>query len=151
MEKVDSSAVYIEYICSLYGDAYDDREEDSRPGGVNWQPGVRAAHRSMASFQQDLLKTYGISLSRSKIQKILITGGCWSTARSREVQKLYEEYTISEGGQELSSEDAIRAIATLLGISTVSVSINLPYQKTIYDLDEKTVNAKRIERWRKKK
>ena len=69
------------------------------------------------------------------------------------MQRLFDDYTspVSESGQGLSSEDAIRAIAALLGISTVSVSINLPYQKTIYDLDEKTANAKRIERWRKKK
>ena len=148
----DSSYEYINNICQLYGDVYDDRKEDSRPGGANWQPGVRAAHRSIASFQRDLQEVHGISLSRSKIQKILITGGCWSTERSREVQRLFDDYTspVSEGGQGLSSEDAIRAIAALLGISTVSVSINLPYQKTIYDLYEKTANARRIERWRKK-
>ena len=130
---------YVDFICRLYGDAYDDRKEDSRPGGINWQPGVRAAHRSIASFQRDLLEVHGISLSRSKVQKILITGGCWSTERSREVQRLFDDYTspVSEGGQGLSSVNAIRAIAALLGISTVSVSINLPYQKTIYDLDEK--------------
>ena len=144
---------FVDQICGIYGDRYDDREEDSRPGGANWRPGVRAAHRSISSFQRDLQEVHGISLSRSKIQKILITGGCWSTERSREVQHLFNEYIspVSEGGQGLSSEDAIRAIATLLGISTVSVSINLPYQKTIYDLDEKTANAKRIERWREKK
>ena len=147
------SKEFVDQICKIYGDTYDDRKEDSRPGGVNWQPGVRAAHRSIASFQRDLQEVHGISLSRSKIQKILITGGCWSTERSREVQRLFDDYTspISEGDQGLSSEDAIRAIAALLGISTVSVSINLPYQKTIYDLDKKTANAKRIERWRKKK
>lgn len=144
---------FVDQICGIYGDHYDDREEDSRPGGANWRPGVRAAHRSISSFQRDLQEVHGISLSRSKIQKILITGGCWSTERSREVQHLFNEYTspVSEGGQGLSSEDAIQVIATLLGISTVSVSINLPYQKTIYDLDEKTPNAKRIERWREKK
>lgn len=153
LQSVNSSQKYIDLICFLYGDIYDDREEDSRPGGANWQPGVRAAHRSIASFQRDLQEVHGISLSRSKIQKILITGSRWSTERSREVQRLFDDYTspVSEGGQGLSPEDAIRAIAALLGISTVSVSINLPYQKTIYDLDEKTANAKRIERWRKKK
>ena len=107
----------------------------------------------MASFQNDLREIHGITLSRSKIQKILITGGCWSTERSREVQRLYEEYTapIASGGKGLTSDEAIRSIAAFLGISSVSVSINLPYQKTVYDLDEKTPNAKNIERWRKKK
>lgn len=147
------SKEFVNQICNLYGDAYDDREEDSRPGGANWRPGEKAAHRSMATFQQDLREKYGISLSRSKIQKILITGGCWSTERSREVQRLFDVYTspVSSGGRGMSSEEAIRTIANFLGISTVSVSINLPYQKTVYDLDEKTPNAKRIEHWREKK
>ena len=149
----DPSKEYISMICQLYGDVYDDREEDSRPGGANWRPGVKAAHRSMASFQKDLREIQGISLSRSKIQKILITGACWSTERSREVQRLYKEYTapIASGGKGLNSDEAIRSIAVFLGISGVSVSINLPYQKTVYDLDEKSSNAKKIERWRKKK
>ena len=143
---------YINYICNLYGDKYDDREEDSKPGGLNWHPGIKAAHRSINSFQHDLHEIHGIALSRSKIQKILITGGCWSTERSREVQRLFEEYTLplEKGGKGLSPENAIREIAAFLTISTVSVSSNLPYQKTVYDLDDKTANAKRIERHRKK-
>lgn len=147
------SESYINHICHLYGNKYDDREEDSKPGGMNWHPGIKAAHRSISSFQHDLREVYGIALSRSKIQKILISGGRWSTERSREVQRLFEEYTLplEKGGKGLSPENAIRDIAAFLGISTVSVSINLPYQKTVYDLDDKTANAKRIERHRKKK
>ena len=33
------SEEYITYICSLYGDSYDDREEDSKPKGRDWMPG----------------------------------------------------------------------------------------------------------------
>lgn len=32
-EKKDPSREFITQICELYGDVYDDREEDSRPGG----------------------------------------------------------------------------------------------------------------------
>ena len=70
-----SSQDYINFICRLYGDAYDDREEDSRIGGENWEPGMRAAHKSIRLFQKELHEVYDIRLSRSKIQKILITGG----------------------------------------------------------------------------
>ena len=119
---------------------------------MNWHPGIKAVHRSISSFQSDLREIHGIALSRTKIQKILITGGCWSTERSREVQRLFEEYTLplEKGGKGMDSEDAIREIAAFLVISVVSVSINLPYQKTVYDLDDKTANAKRIEHYRKK-
>ena len=45
--KQTPSSDYINLICSLYGDVYDDREEDSRPGGESWEPGVKAMHKSL--------------------------------------------------------------------------------------------------------
>ena len=83
-EKKDPSQEYITQICSLYNDTYDDREEDSSPGGADWQPGLTANHTSLASFQKTL-KEQGIELSTAKIRKILITGGVYTTERSREV------------------------------------------------------------------
>ena len=141
---------FVEMICWLYGDRYDDREEDSRIKGLDWEPGVRAGHKSIGAFQKELEEVHGIHLSRTKLQKILVTGGCWTTERSREVQGLFEEYTASvdAGGKGIWPDAAIREIACFLGISTVSVVINLPYGKGVYRLEEKTANAKRIERCR---
>ena len=51
--------------------------------GEDWAPGQRAEHKSLSAFQQELQEK-GISLFISKIKKILITGGCWTTARSSE-------------------------------------------------------------------
>ena len=90
-EKKDPSREFITQICELYGDVYDDREEDSRPGGDDWQPGVPANHTSLAAFQKTL-KEKGIELSTAKIRKILITGGVYTTERSREVAELFERY-----------------------------------------------------------
>ncbi len=144
---------YIGMICGLYGDVYDDREEDSKIKGLNWEPGVKAGHKSMAAFQRELEEVHGIHLSRTKLQKILITGGCWTTERSREIQWLYEDWTApaEQGGRALKPEEAVREIAAHLGISTVSVIINLPYGKAVYDLEEKSENARRIERSRARK
>ena len=144
---------YVAFICRLYGDRYDDREEDSRIKGLDWEPGVKAGHKSMGAFQKELEEVHGIHLSRTKLQKILITGGCWSTERSREIQWLYEEYTSlkEKGGRGLSGDAAVREIARHLGISTVSVTINLPYGKVVYGLENKSANARRIDRWRAKK
>lgn len=139
------SIEYINYICSLYNDVYDDRIEDTKPGGVDWIPGAPADHKSLAVFQKELAEQ-GIKLSRSKLQKILISGSCWTTERSREVQELYTKYA-----KTMKSEDAVRKIAVELGISTVSVNINLPYEKVVYALENKSGNAKRIDRWRAKK
>ena len=42
----DPSGEYIRLICSLYHDSYDDREEDSRPGGrAGHRDGKRCIHR----------------------------------------------------------------------------------------------------------
>ena len=51
----------------------------------------------------------------------------------------------------MPSKKAVEKIATELEISTVSVNINLPYEKVVYDLEEKSKKARRIERHRAKK
>ena len=69
------SEEYIEMICSIYDDYYDDRIEDCRPlaagndfrdPGENWRPGQDADHKSLVAFQREL-KAIGINLSSSKI------------------------------------------------------------------------------------
>ena len=151
--KTTPSQEYIQMICYLYGDIYDDREEDSKIKGLNWEPGLKAAHKSMSAFQKELNEVHGIHLSRTKLQKVLITGGCWTTERSREIQWLYEEYTtpVEKNGKGLNSHAAIRAIAEHLGISEESVTINLPYEKVVYKLENKSANAVRIDRHRARK
>lgn len=151
--KKTPSQEYVSMICGLYGDKYDDREEDSKIKGLDWEPGVKAQHKSIAAFQKDLENVHGIHLSRTKLQKILITGHCWTTERSREIQWLYEEYTTPEnnGGKGMDPNKAIIAIAEHLEISTVSVIINLPYGKVVYDLEEKSANARRIDKCRARK
>ena len=151
--KKTPSQEYIAMICRLYGDKYDDREEDSKIRGLDWEPGVKASHKSMAAFQKELEDVHGIHLSRTKLQKILITGYCWTTERSREVQWLFDEYTtpIESGGKGMDSDKAIIAIAKHLEIGTVSVIINLPYGKVVYDLEDKSANARRIDKCRARK
>ena len=135
-EKKDPSGDYISYICSLYGDVYDDREEDSAPGGADWVPGAKAAHLSLAAFQRELKDVHGIELSTAKIRKILITGGCWTTERSREVASLYEKYK------------SVKRVADALDVTPALVTMYLPYEKVVYDLEEKSGGAKRVQRWR---
>ena len=137
-EKKDPSRDFIERICDLYGDTYDDREEDSKPGGENWVLGKEANHTSLVAFQK-MLKENGIELSTAKIRKILITGGCWSTERSREVASLYDKY------------GSVKRVAEILKVSEALVNMYLPYEKAVYDLEEKSGNAKRIARWREER
>ena len=109
---ITPSEEYITYICSLYGPIYDDREEDSKPRGKDWVPGVNADHKSLASFQKELADK-GIPLSRTKLQKILISGGCWSTERSRMVQTMYRAAR-NEG---MTPKEAMKKVAADRGVS----------------------------------
>lgn len=166
---------YISYICSLYGSHYDDRIENTSPPtagdtpripGDDWMPGTTANHKSLIAFQRELAEQ-GIKLSTSKIKKILITGGLWTTSTSREIQELFNRYTSSstistedaeswgtvekDGGKGLSEADAIRRIASERGISAVTVSVNLPYSTVVYNLENRSSNAKRCQRYKERK
>ncbi len=150
MEK-NISQEYINIICELYNDIYDERVENTcspiaeTSPGEDWAPGQRAAHKSLSAFQRELQEN-GIFLSTSKIKKILITGGCGTTARSREIQGLYSRY-VSEG---LKPDAVVARISAELEIGKVSVSVNLPYSTVVYKLEERSSNARRCERYREK-
>ena len=45
---------------------------------------------------------------------------------------------------------SVKRVAEELGLSPGLVITYLPYQKTVYDLEEKSGNAKRIDRWRER-
>ena len=137
--KPDPSTEYVEYICGLYEDRYDDQDEDSKPFGADWKPGERSNHLSLEGFRKKLMNSYDIELSTAKIRKILITGGYWSTERSREVQREYDKLK------------SIPLVAQRLKLTVACVSMYLPYEKVVYDLENKSGNAKRVERWRSKK
>ena len=158
-----ASAAFIREICALYGDRYDDRLEDSRPPaagkksgkvdkrqpGENWEPGLPAAHKSLSSFQKELIEKRGIHLSTSKIRKILISGGLWTTERSREIQELYADLTRLQSG--INPEQAVSLISKKLGVSKPTVVINLPYINGVNRLEQKSKNAWRCAKYRKKK
>ena len=149
---MNPSRQFVERICHLYGDVYDDREEDSAPGGLDWKPGQRSLHKSLVFFQREL-DELGIKLTTGKIKKILITGGCWTTERTREVGLLYEEYIEKKenGGQGLSHKAAVERIATELEISSAMVCMSLPYQRVVYEVPGKSSNARRCDRSREKR
>lgn len=129
------SKEYIRMICDLYGDRYDDRDEDSRFGGRDWKPGKKARHLSLSAFQKEL-KSQGIHLSTAKIRKILISGGCWSTEKSREAARLYRKY------------GSVAKVAEDMNVTMPMATMYLPYGKGVYDLEEKSSDAKRMERYR---
>ncbi len=158
-----ASAEFVQEICALYGDCYDDRLEDSRPpiagrkngradkrlAGVDWEPGTPAAHKSLNVFQKELAEKHGICLSTSKIRKILVSGGCWTTERSREIRALYDD--LCRAHQDIRPDQAVNEISIQLGISIAAVSMNLPYINGANKLENPSKNAVRCARYRKRK
>lgn len=151
--KNEPSWNYIRLICKLYGDRYDDRDEDSRPGGESWIPGRKARHKSLSAFQRELEDIHGIKLSVPKILKILITGGLWTTERTREVGELFEKQMMSpeKDDGERNKAMAVQAVAEELEISRAMVCMSLPYDRVVYDVPGKSGNAVRCERSRRKR
>ena len=108
-----------------------------------------AGHKSLNVFQKELIDRHGIHLSTSKIRKILISGGLWTTERSREIQALYAEFTRPQSG--IDPEQAISLISKKIGVSKPTVVVNLPYINGVNRLEQKSKNAKRCAKYREKK
>ena len=65
---------------------------------------------------------------------------------------MYETLTtpVADGGEGVDKKEAVRRIAAELEISETMVYMSLPYNRTVYDLENKTSNAKRCDRWRER-
>ncbi len=109
--------------------------------------------QDLESIQSNLIKTVcynykkGVSvralakqmeLSPMKTRKILITGGCYFTDLSTEIGELYKDgKTVAE-------------IAELLDTTPANVNSYLPYERIIYNMEERSVEADRQARYRER-
>ncbi len=92
-------------------------------------------YKKTGSISETALQT---EISTTKVRKILITEGLWSSARSQQIRELADQ-------GKSSSE-----IAENLQINTSMVRNYLPYEKGLYDEPEKTDTAIRSEKYRKR-
>ena len=77
-----------------------------------------------------------VNYSEAKVKKILISAGKYKNNNSIKVLELY------------NLGKTVKEISTMVGISEKAVSCYLPYVKTVYNLPEKSENAKRIDKAR---
>lgn len=96
---------------------------------------VASVYEKTGSISETALQS---ELSRTKVRKILITEGLWSSGRSRQIQEL------SERGK-TSSE-----IAQILDISVTMVQNYRPYEKGLYYESSKSGTAVRSEKYRER-
>ncbi len=79
------------------------------------------------------------SMTPIKIRKLLITYGAYETPMSRQVNELY------------NSGKTVKEIQTIMELSSASVNGYLPYKKAVYNLEEATLTAERVRKYRKRK
>ena len=79
-----------------------------------------------------------MEMSPMKVRKILITGGAYSTDLSTEIDALYKDgKTVGE-------------IAEILNTTPANVNSYLPYERIIYRMEERSVEADRQARYRER-
>ena len=97
------------------------------------------AHRSVEAVADEL------QMSRLKVRKILISAG------EREHRTFFE----SEIGEEVLSlyhnGKSTQEIAAITGLKRASINGYLPYSKTIYKMEQQSVEAERVQRYRERK
>lgn len=101
--------------------------------------GSDKAHRSVEAVADEL------QMSRLKVRKILITAG------QQEHRTIFD----SEIGEEVLSlyhnGKSTQEIAAITGLKRASINGYLPYSKTIYKMEEQSVEAERVQRYRERK
>ena len=79
------------------------------------------------------------SMTPIKVRKLLITSGAYETPISIAVNKLYRD------------GKTVKDIQKIMGLSSASVNGYLPYNKTVYKMEEATLTAERLRKYRQRK
>ena len=128
----------VEKICSFFGRVYDDFEEERhqalrghRSGDEKWEEimmGDPTINETAEEFD----------ITSMKVRKLLITGGCYDTEMYREVNRLKEKGM------------SVEQIAEKLQKKPGTIRTYLPYERVIYNLEERSVNADRLQRFKQR-
>ena len=131
-------AVLVQNVCSFFGRVFTDEEQERhnllrghRPGDEKWNQIMRGDPTI-----REAAESFGVT--PQKIRKLLITGGYYDTETYRKIKKLKEK------------ELTIEQMAAELHIKPITVKSYLPYERVIYNLAERSVNADRLQRFKKK-
>ena len=112
--------LFVEQVVEKYAFPYDDRRD--RPADA---PSINYVAQEMG-------------LSRYKVRKILVTAGFYSTAESREIQRLRDRgYTLEE-------------ISSRTGLTPNTINSLLPYGRGTYNLDNPSLNAESCKKYRRR-
>ena len=137
----DSEAVQadqVRSVCDYFGRVFDDDEAERHAALRGHRPGDEQWKMIMAGDPTISETAEAFCISPMKVRKLLITGGLYDTEIYREVQRLHKAG--------LSVEE----IASQTSYAPVTVRSYLPYERVIYNLDERSVTADRLQRFKKR-
>lgn len=117
----DEQKKLVNMACELMVEPYDDRDERDAT-----LPTMNEVAREM-------------NITIIKLKRLLISGGFYSSATSRDVQKMFDD------------KKSIKQICEALNIRPATVYANLPYSKGVYNLQEPTLYSDQSVRYRKRK
>ena len=117
----DEQKKLVKRACELMAEPYDDRDERDAT-----LPTMNEVAREM-------------NITIIKLKRLLISGGFYSSATSRDVQKMFNE------------KKSIEQICEALNIRPATVYANLPYSKGVYNLQEPSLYSDQSVRYRKRK
>ena len=128
----------VEKVCEYFGRVYDDFEEERHLALRGRRVGDPKREELMKGDPTINEVAEEFSMATAKVRKILITGGCYDTEFYRNVIEMREEgMTIGE-------------IAEATGKKPITIRSYLPYERVIYKMKERSVNADRLVRFKKR-
>ena len=128
----------VDKVCEYFGRVYNDAEQERHLSLRGHRPEDEAWQKIMRGLPTINETAEMFNVTPAKIRKILVTGGYYDTALYRSIMALQ--------AQGLSVEET----AEKLGKKKVTVQSYLPYEKVIYMLEERSVNADRVQRFKER-
>ena len=128
----------VEAVCTAFGRVFDDDEQERhnllrghRPGDEKWLE-IMGDDPTLREVSEE----FGINTQ--KVKKLLVTGGYFDTETYREITRLRE------------MGKSLEEIAVEMKLKPASIRTYLPYERVIYNLQERSVNADRLQRFKKR-
>ena len=131
-----AQAEVVKAVCEYFGRVFDDREAERHAALRGHRPDDDYWYDVMGEEPtlNETARKFGIT--PAKVRKILITGGQFDTSLFRRINKL-----VGEG-------KTVDEISNELGMKPVTVRSYLPYERVIYKMEERSVNADRLMRFK---
>lgn len=135
----DSEAVQAEQVrsvCDYFGRVFDDDEAERHAALRGHRPGDERWETIMGGDPTISETAEAFCISPMKVRKLLITGELYDTEKYRRIKQL------QKAG--LGVDD----IASQTGYAPVTIRSYLPYERVIYNLDDRSVTADRLQRFK---